>query len=242
MGIKVGVMINFIICEDNKIFNQQYVETIKKLEKEYNIQSNKHIFYDYNKDFFKIIKSNLPYKIYILDIVVNSIKGTEIAKKIREKDKNSLIIFITSFYDTYKINLLENMYMFLRFIDKKSNYLEILYDTLKQVIFELDKQHILTITHKNMKYIIDTKDILFLYYEDRKVNIITKYQEVQSYKSLKYFKQILNNDFCYSHKACLVNIKEIKHIDKKNHILYFENDCHTRLVSDKYLKEIENVL
>lgn len=235
-------MISFIICENDNFFSKEYINIIKKLEKKYQIQSKKYIFNDYNSDFIKIMKSSISSKIYILDIVLNSKKGTEIAQKIREKDKNSFIIFITSFYDEYKKEVLESMYMFLRFIDKRRNYLDILYDTLKQAILEIDKQHILTITHKSVKYFIETKDILFLYYEDRKVNIITKYQEVQSYRSLKYFKQILNNDFFYAHKACLVNIKEIKHIDRKNHIVYFKNDCHTNLVSDKYLKEIENIL
>lgn len=233
-------MINFIICEDNEKFNQEYQSIIHRLCISLNLAYHIHSFLDYNEDFFKVMNQTLPSKIYILDIESKSHKGTEIASKIRKNDLKSLIIFITSYYDKYASELLKSRYMFLKYINKEDDYQTILEETIHSVIYDLDKQHILSIRKKDMNYRLEDSDILFIYCENRKTNIVTPHYKIETSKSLKYYFKILPNHFLYSHKACIINMDKILKIDKTNKTIIFKGGKSTSLVSKNYLPKIIN--
>ena len=124
-------MINFIVCDDKKYFIDEVINIIDSVMINNNQLYNKFEFNEYNDEFIKIIYSNLEYKIYILDIEVNQNSGIDIARKIRNIDINSMIIFITSYYEKYTKDILKSKFMFLDFIDGilkekiKKNYLKL---------------------------------------------------------------------------------------------------------------------
>ena len=89
-----------------------------------------------------------------------------------------------------------------------------------------------------MFYRFYTNDILYIEYINRKSKIYTNYNSVSFNISLLELKSMLNDNFLYSHKSCLVNIQRIKKINKKEKIIYFDDGSETNLVSLKYLKEI----
>src|SRR5574344_1535458 len=74
-------MINFIICDDEIHITEIEKNIITKI----------------------MFKTNIEYKIYILNIEVGELSGLEVAKKIRDKDWDSIILILTSHYE------LENM-------------------------------------------------------------------------------------------------------------------------------------
>lgn len=232
------VVINFIIGEDNNFFNKEYQKVIEAISIENNIEYKKYVFYDYDQDFFKIIKKDIPSKIYILDIEMNSYKGTEIANIIRKYDTDSLIIFITSHYDKYSKDMLENKYIFLKYIDKSGNYQQELREVIYEAIFNMNKKHILKIENKDVTYQINVKDILYLYSEDRKTHIVTSMYKATSSKPLSYYKNKLPYNFMYSHKSSIVNFEKISKIDRKKRIITFNNNLEINLLSKKYLKEL----
>ena len=119
-------MIHFIIGEDNRFINKQILETIDKVMFTEKTEYKKHPYWDYNSKFIEIIKRNIPNKIYILDIETPSNTGLEMARKIREKDIDSIIIFLTAYKDEYKETVLENEFMFFAFISKQDDYQTIL--------------------------------------------------------------------------------------------------------------------
>ena len=65
---------------------------------------------------------------------------------------------------------------------------------------------------------------------------ISKTYEVN--ESLKNLMQRLKGEFIYTHKACIVNINNVKTIDKKERLIIFSNDDKIDLLSRKYLKEV----
>ena len=231
-------MVNFIICEDNKELNKQYQNIIDKLCISLKISYQTHVFFDYDEDFFKIMKQDLPFKIYILDIEADSCKGTEVASKIRRKDLKSFIIFITSHYLKYSKKLLESKYMFLKYINKDDDYKKILEEAIYSVICDLDKNHIISIKKKDITYKFEDTDIIYLYYENRKTHIVTSQYEIDTSQSLKYFFNILPKHFFYSHKACIVNINKICRVDKTNKKIIFKNGLETNLLSKNYSPDI----
>ena len=88
-------MFNVIICDDEINTLKRIIKIIDKYMKRNHIEYKKYIFNDYNESFMNIVKSSLPFKIYILDIETPSRSGIDIAREIRQKDLDSVIIFLT---------------------------------------------------------------------------------------------------------------------------------------------------
>lgn len=231
-------MINFIVCEDLCYFSTQICKVIDKLTKDLNLKVKKHIFKEYNIEFENIIKSNLENKIYILDIVMPNKKGTEIAKMIRDNDLDSLIIFITSYCDEYDKEVLNNDYMFLKFIDKSEDYAFLLYEALYKSLRKKVKP-IITIDTKDTFYRFNSNLVTHIYRQERKSVICYGNQKRAEFNvSLKKLKEQLKENFIFSKNCCLINCDRIANIDKTNRIITFDNKDSTDLVSKKFLKEV----
>lgn len=87
-------MINVIICEDNEKDSIVTKRVVKNFMSRNNKEYELHLFNDYNKDFYSIVERNLPFKVYLLDIETPSRSGIDVAREIRRKDINSVIIFL----------------------------------------------------------------------------------------------------------------------------------------------------
>ena len=61
-------MLNFIICDDDLIYRKKVENLIDKYMMKNQIEYKKYLFDDYDKSFMDIVKQELPFKIYILDI------------------------------------------------------------------------------------------------------------------------------------------------------------------------------
>ena len=94
-------MINFIICDDEKHYVDNIIRVIDNVMMNNDVEYNKYTFNEYNKSFLNLVNQKMAFKIYILDIQVKDKKGTEMAKIIRKKDIDSMIIFLTAYYDKY---------------------------------------------------------------------------------------------------------------------------------------------
>ena len=88
-------MINFIIVDDLNFWVDCVSDKINKVLFNSNLNYKTYKFNDYNKDFFDIVLTNLENKVYILDIETENGNGIDIARKIRSKDVDSVIIFLT---------------------------------------------------------------------------------------------------------------------------------------------------
>ena len=90
-------MIKIIVVEDEKIHQDNIKEVISKVVFKTEEDIKVEYFTKYNKTLQNIIKDDSIRKIYILDIELEgSISGIGIAKKIREIDWESELIFTTS--------------------------------------------------------------------------------------------------------------------------------------------------
>ena len=61
-------MINFIVCDDNKILLDNVVEMINKVMMKNKHEYKVHYFTDYNDKFMKVLNDKMSCKIYILDV------------------------------------------------------------------------------------------------------------------------------------------------------------------------------
>ena len=228
-------MINFIICDDEKHYVDNIIRVIDNVMMNNDVEYNKYTFNEYNKSFLNLVNQKMAFKIYILDIQVKDKKGTEMAKIIRKKDIDSMIIFLTAYYDKYLQEIIKSRFMFLGFINKEDNYQKELKLNLDTALKNINKKNIIRFRSQNITYTIGVDDILYIMRnKDRKCIIKTDYTEYEVNKTLIELYNLLDNRFSYSHRACIVNEERISEHDKKNKIITFDNGEITTIVSSRF--------
>lgn len=236
-------MINFIVLEDNLYHRNFANTTIKKFMMKNDIDYKILNYDDFNDKIKKTIKNDEITKIYILDFELPSATAIDVAKEIRNNDWTSPIIILTAHggmaFETFKERL-----QILDFIskqyDSETNLFELFEICLKQIKIKKNFKF----KSNYIDYIIPYDNILYFYRDtfERKVKLVTVNEEINISKSLAAIKLELDQNFIYTHKACIINKKKVKGFDWKNKRIIFDNDTEINLLSKNYKKEIENVM
>lgn len=228
-------MINYIICDDKALFRKKVIEIIDRVMMRNDMLYEKYEFENYDDTFMDMMNQKKTLKIYILDIEVNGKSGIDIAKCIRKNDIDSMLIFCTAYYEKYEKDILKSRFLFLDFIDKSGDYQTELEETIELAIKNLSMKNIIRFKNQNVIHTIATKDILYIMRDkDRKCTIQTTDNQIIVSKPLLEFKNMLDNRFVYSHRACIVNYDRIAQFDKKNRTILFDNNMGTDLVSSRF--------
>jgi len=232
-------MVNIIICDDNNKDRNNVVQIVDNFMSKNKIEYKTHIYDDYNKKFMDIIENKMPSKIYLLDIETPSRSGIDVAREIRRKDVDSIIIFLTVHEELGNI-ILKNDLMFLSFINKFDNLNIRLNNSLKKALTLLKHKRIIKFNDRNTIYTINIDDILYLTKEsfERKTIIKTDYAEFKVNNSLTEIINMLDDRFIQTHRSCFINNDRKVKIDKMNKMIYFDNGEKIDLLSDKYRKEL----
>lgn len=232
-------MFNFIVCDDNKEVCHNVSNTISKTMMKNKYTYKTYVFNDYDAEFMKLMNSNIPNKIYILDIEAPSASGIDIARKIRSKDINSMLIFLTSHNELGPM-LLQDELMFLAFICKFSDQGVRLESAILKALTMLGNRQTIRFEDKGAIYTIGLDSILYITHDsiERKSIIVTDESEYKINKNLTEIKKILDDRFEQTHRACLTNTKRIRMVDKKHKKIVFDNGMETDLLSSNYKKDL----
>lgn len=232
-------MINIIICEDNTKDRIKIEQITKKFMQSKNIEHEIHLFDDFNKKFYSLQESKLPFKIYLLDIEAPSKSGIDVAREIRRKDIDSVIIFLTAHEELGNV-VLKNDLMFLSFINKFDDLENRLNNSLSKALKHLNQKNTIRFEDRNILYTINIDDILYITKDsfERKTIIKTDYTEFKVSKTLTEIIGLLDDRFIQTHRACYINKNRKVKIDKIKKIITFDNKETTDLLSDKYKKVV----
>lgn len=232
-------MFEIVIVEDNTQFNEQIYELVNAFQIQNKLDYKVSRFYDYNDELEMNIKSDNFYKIYILDIELPTTNGIQIANKIRNLGSDCPIIIITCHKNKYQDQLLSEKIMFSKFIHKEDkNWMKQLDDELQSLILSKVKKHILRINTRDLYIRLQIDGILYIDYSDRQCKIVLKARDIIVPRTLNEILKGLDERFMYCYKSKVVNTDLIERIDKKNKIIYLDNNVAINQVSEKYLKEI----
>ena len=215
-------MINIIICDDN-LMDANKIERIVKRHMQ-GLEYQVHMFKDYNKDFMRILSSNLPNKIYLLDIETPSMSGIDVARKIRRNDYESVIIFLTGHDDLSRIIAKKNL-MCLNFINKFDNLKAHLMESLDIALKVVGKKRIIRLISKGNVLARET----IIVCDKKTYHIKMNMQDIVSQ---------LSSDFIQVHRSCYVNKTRIETIDIKDMCIIFDNNMTTSIVSKKYIESV----
>ena len=233
-------MTNIIVCDDIKTDREKVVKTIKNYMDENNFNCSILEFSDYDNKFIEIVKSELENKIYVLDIETPTRSGIDIARIIRKEDVESPIIFLTGHNELGDLVLTKDI-NFLAFINKFDNSSARLKRNLKLALKLLNKRHMLRFNDRGSIYSIECDKILYITTDTvaRKTVIVTDKHEYRVNNPLNYFIDELNDDFCRSHKSCIINKSRVTNLNYNNNTVTFDNGLTIDLLSNKYKKEID---
>ena len=233
-------MIEFIICDDNKIITEKVANIVSDIMMKNKLIYKTLVFNDYNSSFLNVISNKECMRIYILDIETPSRSGIDIARIIREKDMESIIIFLTG-HDELGPAILKKELWFLSFINKFEDSDSRLRKSFKKALQILNVQTKLNFEEKGIIYNISLNDILYITRDsiDRKSVIKTERNEYRTYKTLVELQKILDNRFVQTHRACIVNIERVSSINRIKKTILFDNGLEIDLLSSKYKKELK---
>ena len=229
-------MIKFIIIEDDKNTIKNVENIIKKSLFDKDIIYDKAIYTKYDKSLAKEIEDNTSIKIYIMDIELeNSISGIEIAKKIRENDWESNIIFITT-HDKMFESVFRKVYNVFDFIEKYDN----MEDRLTKDILDISKHNF---DYKTFKYSTNNVDVqIYLksinYFtrdsKERKIVINTDNNEFYINMTIKELEKLLDSRFIKVSRSTLVNKDNIMEINWNKGFFILKNGKIEYLVTKNY--------
>lgn len=211
----IGIMINFIVCEDNDIILNKNIDIINKVMFNNNISYKIYKFSSYNSELKKLIKEHIENKIYILDIELDNKSGIDIAREIRNNDLNSFII-ISTVHSEYLPYTIKSKLLIFDFVSKFDDYENSLSTVIKNILSIYDESKILTITINGSIKKIKLNDILKIEYNNslNQTSIKTKSKTYYTKKTLKVIEKNLDDRFIKTKDGKIINNNYI--IDKKS--------------------------
>lgn len=232
-------MINFIICDDITKDREMIKNVISKYMMKNKLEYKTHVFDDYDDDFIEIVKTKLPFKIYILDIETPTRSGIDIARIIRHKDVDSVLLFLTGHQELSEI-VMKNDFLFLSFINKFDNCELRLTKAIDKALKMFKIKKTIRFKDNGILYSIPLDDILYITRDsiDRKCIIVTDYNEFKVGKNLNELEEMVTENFIKTHRACLMNKKRITSFNKYKRIVTFDNGMQSDLVSTRFNKEL----
>ena len=232
-------MINFIICDDVEKYCQKIENIVSKYMMKNKLEYRTHTFNDYNEEFLKMVNKKLPFKVYILDIETPTSSGIDIARIIRRKDIDSVLIFLTGHQELDRV-VMKNDFLFLAFINKFDNCEKRLTDALDKSLKLFKIKKTIRLKDNGVTYSIPLDDILYITRDsvDRKCMIVTDYTTFKVGKNLNEIEKMVTDNFIKTHRACLMNKKRITSYNKTKRIVTFDNGMESDLISTRFNKEL----
>ena len=235
-------MIDYIIIDNDENYRNTYKEIIKKIMFKQNINYQIYEYTKNPKNIKIILSKNNIFKIYLIDICQNSeYYGINLAKKIRENDYLSEIIFIGSNDIIFEpvFNSVRKIYCI---IDKIQGMKEKLKNELHNIVnnfmvvnkfFPLDKKG-------NMQ--ISLNEILYIYREttERKIYVVTNREKFPVNMSLVEALSKCDHNFKQVHRACIVNNNQVVFFNWQENYFILKNGSKVLLCSKKYKENVEN--
>lgn len=234
-------MIQIAICDDDMTTTSQIEEYIRQIEIEQHIQVQYRIFFD-GKSFMQSVESGEVYDLIYLDVEMPLMKELDAAKKLREMEISSLIIYISN-YETYCESMIETEPF--RFLRKPINDVNLFRKYFMSAYKKLENRNeYYTYSYKKIHHKININDIMYFESNNRKICIHTNGNQENNtfYGQLDKVEKELESKSCTFiriHQSYLVNSMYINTVQHDAVILENKDELP---ISEKRQKEIQRKL
>lgn len=233
-------MLRFVICEDNKNHLDRFCTIINKVMMPYNFEYKISKFTHYDEKVEEIINNKNEIKVYLLDIELPVVSGLEVASKIRENDLESVIIFITA-HNEFRDDIFYSRLVATDYIPKDSLWTDRFEDSIKYVIENLERSKMLSFEYNHNSYRIPYKNINYIEKVQSNQKCIVHTIDGEEYEiknTIIGLMNMLGPNFFKSHKACIINLDNVKKIEYNESLIVFQNDDSMYLLSTRMKKKL----
>lgn len=232
-------MYNIAICDDENIFSQKISSLVNQHLSLENIVAKQKI-YNNSGFLFEDIEGGQLYDIYILDIEMPWLSGTDVAKKIRQHSSEAIIIFVTSHM---QYTLVSFQFGIFRYIPKQdlSSQLPL---ALKAAFLYLGcqegKYYLISNLKRTQKVFL--KDIIYIYKDEKNSIFVTDSEQIKARESLfEVYNKLSTDDFIQIDRCYIVNIQYIHKIDGVEKTMLLRNNIKLS-ISKNRVQEIKGKL
>ena len=226
MGIELQVMkLNIAICDDEKAIREQINELIQK-EKEGVCPE----FYETGDS---LLAAGKQFDIVFLDIQMDGTDGIETAKKLRQMDEDTILIFITAIREyVFKAFDVAAFHYLLKPIEEDK-----FHEVFQRAKRELEKRkkqrrETIFIKTRNRSFTLEKDSILYIESKAKKVGIHTKGETIEAYVSMKEMEAQLGDGFYRCHRGYLVNMAYVAEYNSES--ITLNNGEYVYLAKEKY--------
>lgn len=201
-------MLSIAICDDDIQTTGKMESIIQKMAKQNLVNIETEVFWDGKSLVDAIINKN-NFDLIYLDIEMDKEDGISAAKKIREYDKNVLIIYVTSHENHMKESFSVHPFQFLvKPVNEK-----LMETCFKAAIDDInDADFYFRYSYKRVNYKVPVRDILYFESNRRKILIVTQKDIYELYGKLNEIESSLESckiSFLRVHQSFLVNYKHV---------------------------------
>ena len=167
----------------------------------------------------ELLAAAKTFDIIFLDIQMDGMNGIEAAKEVREKNADTVLIFITGIkeYVFEALDIYAFHYLIKPVMEQK--FTEVFEQALKEAgLRKMRQKKQLFINTRNKGITIDADNILYIESISRKVEIHTMQEVIEAYGALGELETQLGGSFYRCHRGYLVNMAHIKE---------YKSDCIT---------------
>lgn len=235
-------MIKFVVVEDEPLVQENMKNILRKIS----IKNNKDLeityYKKYNEKLQEEIDSQVYRKIYIMDIELEGeMSGLDIAEKIREKDWDSEIIFVTCHDKMFETAHRRYLEVF-DFIEKFQDMEQRLTDCIERIFQKKLDNKMLKIKSQHANLEIYFKNILYITRDKEERKTVIHADEELEFRvnyPLSELLKMLDDRFIQTHKSCIANKNRITEKNYGKGYFILDNGEKVGLLSKRYRSEIE---
>ncbi len=203
-------MLKIVVCDDIRVFGEKVVKEAKELLNALDVQADVE-YYSNGIDLLSDIESLGYVDILILDIEMDEINGLDVAKRIRELQYTTILIFMSSHNKYYKAAFDVQPFQFIDKPINKKEFNDILEKAIKICFKNTDAYYEFKSNRKYYK--ISIFDIMYISSDKRQLTIVCDKEEINNIYGKLDDVEIAIGDrgdrFIRIHQSYLVNTRYI---------------------------------
>lgn len=208
------MMISIALCDDEKKYLDYYSKILKNMIKDHQIQFELVTFNNGDSLLFYLENDPLRFQIFILDVMMPSISGIDLAKKIKKINPNARIIFLTSTKDFVfdAFDVLPVNYILKSSDDKKLK--NVVIDLITKIDEHIISDNFVYHTKKQVISIPFSKIVYFeVYHRIITIHVLNQ-PNFEFYSSLKSLEKLIDpNRFVRIYRSYILNMQYIKRLN-----------------------------
>lgn len=214
-------MLNFIICDDNQGAMNKIAKMLDSIFMSNSIDATVVLQSTDPEDVLNFANSH-KVDVFLLDIQLKAnMSGIDLAKRIREHNKDAYIIFTTGHLEyslmAYKIKTFDYL--------PKPITTERLEETILRLLDDINGQPKKYIKIDSKNTLVDADEILYIKREGMKLIFHTHSKDYESYSSFAKIQDSLPGNFIRCHKSYIANINKIVNVEPVSNTIYFDKNC-----------------